>query len=296
MAEILHLPVPVPASGASTSEGLDAGAIEELRQARERLENPGLAAQLANFVGAPLEHVMSRRLPASATRLVNSLVRKALEQALRAAVATLGKDAAPPARTRTHAVAAAASGAAGGAFGFVGLAVELPLTTTLILRSIAEIARAEGEPLDDPATTLACFEVLTMGGRATNDDGAESGYFAARAVLAHQVAAAAEYVAVHGLVGKGGPLIVQLLSAVASRFSVNVSQKLALQAVPIVGAATGAALNTLFMRHFQEMARGHFTVRRLERIHGAAEVRRAWDAIRAPDADADADGGIRKRP
>jgi hypothetical protein len=86
-------------------------------------------------------------------------------------------------------------------------------------------------------------------------------------------------VAVHGLVGKGGPLIVQLLSAIASRFSVNVSQKLALQAVPLVGAVTGATLNTLFMRHFQAMAQGHFTVRRLERRYGADVVRRAYLAL-----------------
>src|SRR5690554_4531647 len=267
---------------------LDATALAELAQARELLENPGIAAQLANLVGAPLEYVMARRLPAPATKLVNALLRKALQQSLRAAVATLGKGAALPARQRTHTVAAAASGAAGGAFGLPGLLVELPLTTTLILRSIAGIARAEGEPLDDPATTLACFEVLTMGGRASADDGAESGYFAARAVLAQQVAAAAEYVAVHGLVGKGGPLIVQLLSAVAARFSVNVSQKVALQAVPLVGAATGAALNTLFMRHFQAMARGHFIVRRLERRHGTEAVRRAYGA---PGDESDTPGG-----
>ena len=269
----------IPVPGPAPAPLLDAAALDELRRARALLEHPGIAAQLANLVGAPLEHVLDKRLPAPATRLVNALVRRALQQSLRAAVATLGKQPGPPARMHAHTVAAAASGAAGGAFGLAGLAVELPVTTTLILRSIAGIARAEGEPLDDPATMLACFEVLTMGGRAGTDDGAESGYFAARAVLAQQVAAAAEYVAVHGLVGKGGPVIVQLLSAIASRFSASVGQKLAAQAVPLVGAATGAALNTLFMRHFQAMARGHFTVRRLERAHGADAVRQAYDAL-----------------
>ena len=274
MGAIHTLPIPDP-----RATGLDPEAIEALRRARELLETPGIAAQLANAVGAPLEYVVTRRLPKAVTRLINALVRKALEQALRAAMATLGGDAASAPRTRAHTAAAAASGAVGGAFGLAGLAIELPVTTTLILRSIAEIARAEGEPLDDPATTLACFEVLTMGGRAESDDGAESGYFAARAVLAQQVAAAAEHVAVHGLVGKGGPLIVQLLAAVSARFSVNISQKLALQAVPLVGAATGAALNTLFMRHFQAMARGHFTVRRLERTYGAEAIRAAYRAL-----------------
>lgn len=272
--------LPVPA--------LSAHELDELRQARALLEKPGLAAQLANAVGAPVEYLFAKRLPAPVTRLVNSSTRKALEQSLRVAVATMDRGAharARPARTRSHALAVAATGAAGGAFGLAGLALELPLTTTVILRSIADIARSEGEPLDDPRTTLACFEVLTMGGRSAGDDGSESGYFAARALLAQQVAAAAEYIAVHGMVGKGGPVIVQLLGAVAARFSINVSQKVAVQAVPVVGAATGAALNTLFMRHFQRMARGHFTVRRLERRHGAAAVRRAYDALAPLDGD-----------
>lgn len=266
---------------------LGARELDELRRAREMLEQPGLAAQLANAVGAPLEYVLTRRLPTPVTRLVNTSTRKALQQSLRVAVATLdGRRRIRPARTRTHTFAVAATGAAGGAFGLAGLAVELPVTTTLILRSIADIARSEGERLDDPRATLACFEVLTMGGRRNDDDGAESGYFAARAVMAQQVAAAAEYIAVHGLVGKGGPVIVQLLTAIAARFSVNVSQKVAMQAVPVVGAATGAALNTLFMRHFQRMARGHFIVRRLEHQHGAEAVRRAYEALPGQHRDA----------
>src|SRR5699024_6874310 len=200
--------------------------------------------------------------------------RKALEQSLRVATSTMRRGVAhPPARTRTHTFAVAATGAAGGAFGLAGLAIELPVTTTMILRSIADIARSRGEDLDDPAATLACFHVLTMGGRSASDDGTESGYFAARAVLAQQVAAAAEYVAVHGLVANGGPAIVQLLGSVAARFSVKVSQKVAAQAVPVVGAVTGATLNLVFMRHFQRMAEGHFTVRALERSHGADAVR-----------------------
>lgn len=263
-----------------TTPALDAGDLAALRGARALLENPGLAAQLANAVGAPLEYVIARRLPAAVSRLVDAATRKALDQSLRVAMATLAKDGAPrAARTRSHAFAAAAAGAAGGAFGMAGLALELPVTTTLILRSIADVARSEGEALDDPRTTFACFEVLTMGGRGSADDGSESGYFAARALLAQQVAAAAQYVAVHGMAGSGGPAIVQLLAAIASRFSVNVSQKLALQAVPVVGAVTGATLNTVFMRHFQRMARGHFVVRRLERSHGAETVRRAYAAL-----------------
>src|SRR5690625_5944311 len=197
---------------------LDEPELTRLRHARELLENPGIAAQLANVVGAPMEYVMARRLPASVTRLIESTTRAALEQSLRLATATLRRGGArPAARTRVHTFAAAAAGAAGGAFGFAGLAVELPVTTTMILRSIADIARSHGEDLDDPAVTLACFEVLTMGGRSSTDDGAGCGYVAARAELAHQVAAAAEYSAAHGPAANGGPANVQGRGSKASR-------------------------------------------------------------------------------
>jgi hypothetical protein len=35
-------------------------------------------------------------------------------------------------------------------------------------------------------------------------------------------------------------------------------------------------MNTLFIGHFQDMARGHFIVRRLEKIYGAEPVRLAY--------------------
>jgi hypothetical protein len=39
---------------------------------------------------------------------------------------------------------------------------------------------------------------------------------------------------------------------------------------PVVGAVGGAAVNLIFMNHFQRIAEGHFTIRRLERIYGRA--------------------------
>ncbi|UTW12556.1 hypothetical protein [Marinobacterium rhizophilum] len=34
----------------------------------------------------------------------------------------------------------------------------------------------------------------------------------------------------------------------------------------------GALINSLFNGHFQDIARGHFTVRRLERVYGPEQV------------------------
>jgi hypothetical protein len=73
---------------------------------------------------------------------------------------------------------------------------------------------------------------------------------------------------------------VRLAAQIASRFGVVVSQKVAAQAVPVVGAIGGAAVNAAFMNHFQAIARGHFTVRRLERAYGKAPVQVAYDDLR----------------
>lgn len=86
-----------------------------------------------------------------------------------------------------HRALATASGAAGGTFGLAALPVELPVSTIIMLRSIADIARSEGEDLKDPATALACVKVFALGGRIGSTDASESGYFATRTVHAKTV-------------------------------------------------------------------------------------------------------------
>jgi len=257
---------------------LPAEAQADLARAKQLLEAPGLAMQLANFIGAPIEGLMAR-LPGPAARVVDRATHKAVEAAFEAARRTL-RDETPGqvASPRLHKFAVAGTGAVGGFFGLPGLLVELPLTTAAMLRSITDIARSEGESASDPGTRLACLEVLALGGRRSDDDGAESGYFATRAALAQQVTAATRYVA--GGMGTGtAPALVQLVNGIASRFSIPVTQKALAQAAPLIGAATGATLNLIFINHFQAAARGHFIVRRLERAHGVHEVRAAYVSL-----------------
>ena len=120
-----------------------------------------------------------------------------------------------------------------------------------------------------------------MGGTSQADDGAETGYFAVRAALAGAMTEAARYLAEHGLASSGAPALVRFLSKIASRYSIQVSEKAAAQAIPLLGAAGGATINLLFMDHFQNMARGHFIVRRLERAHGKEPVQEAYRQLAA---------------
>ena len=252
--------------------------MADLKAAKQLLENPGLAAKISSFVGTPVEKGFAL-LPKQWNSVVNDATRKAIESALRVALWTMDQGEQKQPSNWWHKLAAGASGAAGGAFGLAALTVELPVSTTIMLRSIADIARSEGENLKHADVRLECVQVLALGGSAKSDDAAEIGYFAARAAMAKAVSEAASHLAAQGLTQQGAPAVVRLIAQVASRFSIVVSEKAAAQAVPVVGAIGGAVINTLFIDHFQDMARGHFIVRRLERAHGADEVKRLYATL-----------------
>ena len=146
-----------------------------------------------------------------------------------------------------------------------------------MLRSIGAIAQSEGENLKESDVKLECIRVFALGGRSEDDDAAESAYFTARMALAKTVSEAAKHIASQGISKEAAPVLVKLIEQVATRFGIQVSQKMAAQAVPVIGAAGGALINTLFMDHFQDMAHGHFTVRRLERKYGEEVVRLAYE-------------------
>ena len=243
--------------------GMTPDDLAALRRAVQSLEHPSLAARLTNLVGKPIE-LIGYALPAAASDAITTATSKALDLALDVALRTIQR--APRPRSQLfHRALATASGAAGGAFGLLALPVELPVSTIIMLRSIAEIARSEGEDLSSPETALSCVQVFALGGRPGAADASESGYFAVRGILAKSVTQAARFIAERGVIEEGGPLLVRFVAQVASRFGVVVTQKVAAQAVPVVGALGGAAVNYAFIEHFQDVARGHFTVRWLER-------------------------------
>jgi hypothetical protein len=257
---------------------LSAADCEALRAAVAALEHPGLAARLTNLVGKPIE-LMTRSLPASASQAIAAATAQGLQGALKVALQTMTDT--PKAGPRLlHKALAAASGAAGGAFGLAALPLELPVSTIIMLRSIANIARAHGEDLKDPEAALSCIQVFALGGRAGVTEAAESGYFAVRGMLAKTVTEAARFIAERGLVEEGAPVLVRYVAQVSSRFGLVVSQKVAAQALPVIGAVGGAVVNYAFIAHFEDTARGHFTVRRLERTYGKEQVRAEYERLR----------------
>ena len=255
--------------------------VRDLTYAKTLLEHPGLTARLANIVGVPIEKGFAL-LPKDWTMTVQKSVRMALFRALELAVTTINPRSRRRASDLLHKVMVGASGGIGGAFGLPALAFELPISTTIMLRSIAEIARTEGHELNDINTKLNCLEVFALGGRAKGEEAGESSYWAVRTALMRAVSEAASYFAQKGVLEKSAPAVARLISAIASRFGVVVSEQVAAKAVPVIGAAGGSLVNVLFMDHFQSMARGHFIIKRLEKIYGVAAVREAYESIALP--------------
>jgi hypothetical protein len=103
----------------------------------------------------------------------------------------------------------------------------------------------------------------------------------AAAHLARLAQAMAGEMGRHGLAKEGAPALVRLITLIAEHYSINVTEKAAAQLVPLIGAIGGAAINAIFIDHFQSVARGHFAVRRLERKYGEAPVRERYQEIAA---------------
>jgi hypothetical protein len=271
------LPVSVAVANGAESSALSAADRAVLRDAVWKLEHTTFATRLSQALGRQIGR-LGKLLPGEIGEVIDKAAEAAIKAALATAVRTLGRNSAGE-RRLLHKTVATLSGAVGGAFGVASLPVELPFSTIVMLRSIAAIARAEGEDLSTPESVFACLQVFALGAGRQNEQFFESGYFAVRSVLAKSVTEAARFVIERGLTEESAPVILRLVSQIAPRFGVIVSQKIAAQAVPLVGAAGGGAVNYAFIDHFQTIAQGHFAVRRLERIYGAPVVRAEYDRL-----------------
>ncbi len=246
-----------------------------LVRAYQLLEGPGMVGKVSDVVAAPVETTVNL-LPLRWSQNVQNLLRSGIEHALSRVISTLSREPNLSDNDRLHSTFVSFSGAASGLFGLTGLAADLPLTTAAILRSIAGIARKEGEDLNTLDARTECISVLAMGGKTTEETDAKTDYYAIRLALAD---ALSEGAADYSLRTVPANAMAKLVPLVSIRFSAVVSQKIPSQSVPLIGAVGGAAVNVMLIRHFQRMAHGHFSIRRLERKYGAEVVMREYEAL-----------------
>ena len=249
--------------------------LEDLRRAKLRLERPSVAVKVADAVGSPIEAGL-KRLPRGWNKRVGEATEAALFKGLEYSIRTMREVEPRPSRDWLHKAVVIGSGAAAGAAGIYSLIVELPFSTCVMLRSIADIARSEGHDVSQLEVKLGCLGVFAFGGPSSLDDASETGYWTTRAALAKLVPEVVSHLARGGAVHQGTPALIRLVSAIGSRFSVIITEEVAAKAVPVLGAVSGAGVNYVFMNHFQEMARGHFVILRLEKKYGSYLVEKTY--------------------
>lgn len=261
-----------------------------LNEATDFFVNPGLVVKGLTFLGKPVE-VLHDRLPAKARGMISAATKKAIEKGLVAAINTIGSSAATgqvelsslersSASSRFHKGTATLTGAVAGLFGLPALAIELPVTTVLILRGISDQARLFGHDLNDIETRLECLMIFALGSSSTTrDDAIESSYFLARAMQAQLLRQTTDVVAklsakeMLEAVNKGSaPVLVKFISQIAQLFEIRVSQKMVAEMMPVIGAVGGGALNYAFSDFYTRTARYHFGIRQLEKKYGTEFV------------------------
>lgn len=245
--------------------------LQQLARAQELLASSSFAARMSDYAGAPLQGALKLASP-TLRKGVDQAIERAILACLKLAIRSLKNIPRRRPQTRLASTWAGVAGGFAGLFGAVALPVELPLTTILMLRAIADIAKHYGEDLDKMEARLACVEVFAYGAEKRSD----FGYYASRAMLGRLTSEAATLLAHRGATNVSTPMVTALSKEVASRFGIVVYEKIAVSAVPLASAASAAAVNVAFMNHFQKIAHGHFMLRRLERIYGAERVREVF--------------------
>lgn len=201
----------------------------------------GIGIQLLNLLGAKAESLMEA-LPAPVRANLETGTEHALRMAMQAAQSS--RRAVPDQSTWVNTAVTTAMGAAGGFGGLPSAMVELPATTTVLLRAIQGVAAQHDFDPDSAGVQFDCIRVFAAAGPLARDDGADLGFLTLRVTLS-------------------GGAVNRLIAAVAPRFATVLGQKLAAQTVPVLGAVAGATVNYVYTSYYQEIAHVHFGLRRL---------------------------------
>lgn len=201
----------------------------------------GLGISVLNLVGGSADSLL-KTLPEGVRGNLEAATIAALNQAMKAA--TSSRTAVPDQKSWLNQTVSVALGAAGGAGGLPTALAELPVTTTLLLRVIQGVAVEHGFDPEAESVQFDCVHVFAAAGPLSDDDGADLGFLAARMTLT-------------------GRAMQSLIAKVAPRLAVVLGQKLAAQAVPVLGAVAGAATNYAYTSYYEDMAHIHFGLRKL---------------------------------
>lgn len=250
-----HRPVPLDAAELAQIRGL---------AARQRSAG-GVLMKAVNLAGGQVEDGLNL-LPAKTRKLIETRAKTALSQAYNLAERSRGQSLLhrPFASDGAHRAVSVLTGALGGLGGLPTALAELPVATMVIFRAIQGVAESYGEDPTSDETRLEVLRVFGAGGPGDDDDGVDTAFIGARMALS-------------------GSAVNALIAKIAPKFAAQISQKLASQAVPIIGAVAGAGVNYVFTTYYTEIAHVHFSLRKLARSHDQAEVLTHFHKMLAED-------------
>ncbi len=263
-----------------------------LREAKKNLTEVPFAMKALNALGTPIDKGIAL-VPEKYQSKITETVKKALEISVKANLKTFkDRKSNIKASNGMYKVVTTGTGFVGGFFGLAGFTADILLSTKFLMRSIMDIARSQGEDITDPEVQLQCLQVFALGGGSPDDDALDSSYYGIRIALDQALSQIASSVAKQGakkflqaIAANAPGAAGGFLSKIISRYSVQVLDKFAAQAIPIVGAATGAGLNLVFLTHFQKVATAHFTIKRLERQYGKEVIMEMYHTIDVPSTE-----------
>ncbi len=247
--------------------------LADLKKAAILLEKDSIAVRMANLFGEAAEKFV-RLFPRRFQKSLEMHTVMTIEKSWEFSLSTMAGPDVPPEPEKRHRLYAIISGAVGG-LAVVTLFAELPVTTVIMLRSVADIAKSEGEDYNTLETRIACLESFALGGEEA--DKGKSSYYVTREMLSKPLEESGKYIAKKGVAGMGAPFVAQLIAKIAAKNQTFLSAKAAAKAVPLTGAVIGATVNVVFIDYFQEKARGHFIMRRLEKKYGTEEVKQVFE-------------------
>ncbi|MDQ7070877.1 MAG: EcsC family protein [Rhodobacterales bacterium] len=201
----------------------------------------GLGMQVLNVIGGQAETLLAQ-LPEGVRDRIGDGTETALRLALKAAQNSRGVVGDQPGWLNT--AMNTALGAAGGFGGLPSAMVELPVTTTVLLRSIQGVAAEHGFDPATEGTQFDCIQVFAAAGPLGKNDGADLAFYSTRVAVS-------------------GAAVQALIRRVAPKLAVVLGQKLAPQTVPVLGAIAGAATNYAYTSYYQDIAHVHFRLRKL---------------------------------
>lgn len=256
--------------------------LKDLKKAKVLLERNRITVKAAAVFGDLAEKLV-RLFPRTTQRHLEDACLVGLKKSWEFSITTLAPPGTPSAPEKFHRQYALVSGAIGG-IGVATLFAELPVTTVIMMRAVADIAKNEGEDFRQLETQIACLQVFALGGVDIAEKHCHvTKYYASRSLLSQPINQSARHIAKKGAAGMGAPFAAQLVVKITAYYQTWLSARTTAAAVPLAGAGMGAGINLIYLNYLREMARGHFIVRRLEKKYGSELVEREYTALQCED-------------